>query len=93
MLNSFIYLACIYFILSIIRFFYFFFKDFLGLKQEVLFMSDVSIYSETILPIKDTMIKFFGEASNPIVYDIGILVGWIVLLVFCYCIIGLLFKK
>lgn len=56
-------------------------------------MSDVSIYSETILPIKDTMIKFFGEASNPIVYDIGILVGWIVLLVFCYCIIGLLFKK
>lgn len=54
----------------------------------------VNIYTETpIIDIKSIITQYFGLASNPIIYDLAILFSAMIFLIFCYCILLLLFRK
>ena len=53
---------------------------------------DVSIYSEPIVNMKNIMNQWFGQASDPAVYDMLILFGTIIFFIFIFCILGLFFR-
>ena len=91
--NDFVlYLFCFCMVLFVGRIIFYIFKHFLGIKWGVFFV--VNIYTETpIIDIKSIITQYFGLASNPIVYDLAILFSAMIFLIFCYCILLLLFRK
>lgn len=56
---------------------------------------NVNIYKDVapIIDIESMMYQFFGTPSSDAVVDLAILFSAIIFVIFCYCIVLVLFKK
>lgn len=53
----------------------------------------VNIYSETpVIDVTGIIDSMFGSFSSPVVYDLAILLCFIIFFIFLFCILGLLFR-